>query len=145
MPSNYRPIQVTGICAIPLKTNASGSGITQFRDDKSGKSLLTNALVHALRGAKANGGGIVYLPASAYLIGTLIILLRIFLYLTAASILRFMGNKVVYRTDWPKTSQDREGTEWIRTAHTTEDIKIYGWGTIDGNGDYASKEGNFIA
>ena len=149
LPGGYLPIV---ICADPLDTNApaaSGSGIfnvvTQFGADKSGQSLSTDAFVNALRAAKDNGGGIVYVPAGVYPIGNLIIPSKISLYLAAGSVLRFTGNKADYRTDWHKTSQDRDGTEWIRTAHNTEDIKIYGRGTIDANGAYAFKEGKFIA
>ncbi|KIM47152.1 glycoside hydrolase family 28 protein [Hebeloma cylindrosporum] len=149
LPGGYRPIV---ICADPLETNApasSGSGIfnvvTQFGADKSGNSLSTDAFVNALRAAKANGGGIVYVPAGVYPIGNLIIPSKISLYLAAGSVLKFTGNRADYRTDWHKTSQDRDGTEWIRTAYNTEDIKIYGRGTIDANGEYASKEGKFIA
>jgi hypothetical protein len=38
------------------------------------------------------------------------------------SLLRFTSSKADYRSDWHKMSQDRDGTEWIRTAH----IEIYG-------------------
>jgi len=130
LPGGYSPVV---ICADPLDTNApaaSGSGIfnvvTQFGADKSGQSLSTDAFVNALRAAKDNGGGIVYVPAGVYPIGNLIIPSRISLYLAAGSVLRFTGNKADYRTDWHKTSQDRDGTEWIRTAHNTEDIKSMG-------------------
>ena len=42
------------------------------------------------------------------------------------SLLGFTGSNAAYCSDWHKMSQDRDGTEWIRTAHITENIKIYG-------------------
>ncbi|KAF8159884.1 pectin lyase fold/virulence factor [Crassisporium funariophilum] len=146
---SYREIV---ICADPLETNrpaSSGDGIfnvvTQFGADKSGKSVSTNAFVNALRAANARGGGIVYVPPGVYPIGNLIIPSKISLYLAAGSALRFTGHRADYTNDWHKGSQSRDGTEWIRTAHNSADIKIYGRGTIDMNGEYAYKTGKFIA
>lgn len=141
------------IAADPLETNippSSGANVfnvvTQFGADTSGGSLSTAAFQNALQVANNHGqGSIVFVPPGVYLIGNLILPSDISLYLSPASSLRFTGNSSDYETHWKKGSQNLNGTEWIRTAPGSHNIKIYGRGTIDANGAYAQKTGKFIA
>ncbi|KAF9465772.1 pectin lyase fold/virulence factor [Collybia nuda] len=137
------------LAADPLETNApspSGPGIfnvvTQYGADTSGRTVTTAAFRSAL---SAGQGGIVYVPSGIYSIGNLILPSRTSLYLAPGAVLRFTGNRADYTNDWTKTSVGLDGTEWIRTAYDSSDIKIFGRGTIDGLGDYAQKTGKFIA
>ncbi|PPQ67563.1 hypothetical protein CVT24_002843, partial [Panaeolus cyanescens] len=149
IPGGYRELI---ICADPLEMDAppsTGSGIfnvvTNFGADPTGTSLSTTSFAQAMSAASSNGGGIVYVPPGVYPVGNIIIPSAVSLYLAGGSVLRFTGNQQDYTTDWLKTSQGRNGTEWITTAHNSADIKIYGRGTIDCNGEYALRTGRFIA
>jgi polygalacturonase len=141
------------IAADPLETNippSSGTGIfnvvTQYGADASGNRVTTAAFTNAINAAGSRGqGSIIYVPPGIYEIGNLILPSQTSLYLAAGSSLRFTGNRADYTLDWVKTSIPLDGTEWIRTAYGSSDIKIYGRGTIDGLGSYAQKTGKFIA
>jgi polygalacturonase len=56
--------------------------------------------------------------------------------------LRFTGNPSDYTTLY--TSKLGPGTWWIQTEIDSTDIKVYGRGTIDGNG-YNTRKNNFMA
>lgn len=141
------------IAADPLETDtpaSSGTGIynvqTQYGADASGGSVTTTPFRNAISAAGQRGqGSIVYVPPGVYKVGNLILPSSTSLYLAAGSVLQFTGNKADYTTDWFKSSQNLNGTEWIRTDFNSQDIKIYGRGTIDALGDYAQKTGKFIA
>ncbi|RDB24227.1 hypothetical protein Hypma_008590 [Hypsizygus marmoreus] len=140
------------IAADPLDTAppVSGKGVfnvvTQYGADASGKSLSTNAFMTALLAANSYGkGSIVYVPPGVYPIGNLVLPSFISLYLAPGSVLRFTGNRADYTKHWHKNSQNLDGTEWIRTAHKSRDIKVFGRGTIDANGLVAQKKTKFIA
>ncbi|KAF8073412.1 pectin lyase fold/virulence factor [Lyophyllum atratum] len=141
------------IAADPLETNippTSGIDIfnvvTQYGADASGNSVTTAAFSKAILAAGTRGmGSIIYVPPGIYQVGNLILPTGTSLYLAAGSTLRFTGNRADYTNDWTKTSQGLDGTEWIRTAFGSSDVKIYGRGTIDALGDYAQKTGKFIA
>lgn len=141
------------IAADPLETNkpaSSGTGIfnvvSRYGADNTGSTVTTAAFRSALHDAGIRGqGSIVYVPPGVYYIGNLILPSSTSLYLEAGSSLLFTGNRSDYTKDWTKTSQGLDGTEWIRTAHNTHDIKICGRGTIDVRGDYGQKIGKFIA
>ncbi|KAF8061692.1 pectin lyase fold/virulence factor [Lyophyllum atratum] len=141
------------IAADPLEVNtppSSGVGIynvvSEYGADASGSTLSTTAFRNAIQAAGARGkGSIVYVPPGVYPVGNLILPSDISLYLSPSSALRFTANSSDYTTDWKKTSQNLNGTEWIRTAYESRNIKIFGRGTIDGNGAYAQRTGKFIA
>lgn len=141
------------IAADPLETNippSSGTGIfnvvTQYGADSSGNSVTTSAFTSAINAAGSREqGSIIYVPPGIYQVGNIILPSSTSLYLAAGSSLRFTGNRSDYTNDWTKASQGLDGTEWIRTAYGTSDIKIYGRGTIDAIGSYAQKTGKFIA
>lgn len=141
------------IAADPLEAGApvsSGTGIfnvaTQYGADSSGNSVTTAAFNNAIAAAGSRGqGSIIYVPPGIYQVGNIILSSSTSLYLAAGSSLRFTGNRNDYTKDWRKDSQGLDGTEWIRTAYGSHDIKIYGRGTIDALGDYAQKTGKFIS
>lgn len=141
------------IAADPLETNIpppSGTGIfnvvSQYDADMSGNTVTTASFSKAVAAAGARGqGSIIYVPPGIYQVGNIILPSSTSLYLSPGSSLRFTGNRADYTNDWRKTSQNLDGTEWIRTAFGSNDIKIYGRGTIDALGDYAQKTGKFIS
>ncbi|KAF8876580.1 pectin lyase fold/virulence factor [Infundibulicybe gibba] len=141
------------VVADPLEIDipsSSGLGIfnvaSQYGADGSGGAVSTTAFTAAIKDAGARGrGSTIYVPPGIYQVGNLVLPSSTSLYLAAGSSLRFTGNRSDYRKDWTKTSQGLDGTEWIRTAFDSHDIKIYGRGTIDVLGDYAQKIGKFIA
>ncbi|GLB35525.1 putative glycosyl hydrolases family 28 [Lyophyllum shimeji] len=141
------------LAADPLETNvppSSGTGIfnvvSQYGADASGTKSSTTAFQNAIRAAGARGqGSIVYVPPGVYPVGNLVLPSDVSLYLAPSSSLRFTANSSEYTTDWKKTSQNLNGTEWIRTAPGSRNIKIFGRGTIDANGKYAQQTGKFIA
>ncbi|KAF9459980.1 pectin lyase fold/virulence factor [Collybia nuda] len=141
------------IAADPLEANippTSGTGIfnvvSQFGADASGGTVTTSAFTSAVNAAGARGqGSIIYVPPGIFQVGNIILPSGTSLYLAAGSSLRFTGNRTDYTKDWTKASQGLDGTEWIRTAYGSSDVKIYGRGTIDAIGSYAQKTGKFIA
>jgi rhamnogalacturonyl hydrolase YesR len=66
------------------------------------------------------------------------------LYLEGGAVLVFSGHPQDYRVNARKTSQNRDITWWIYTDSGAHDIKIYGRGTLDGNGKYATAKENNI-
>jgi polygalacturonase len=85
--------------------------------------------------AQGNGAqGIVYVPAGQYYVGNLVLKSNTALYLQPGSVLIGTGKTADYTEHWFKNSMGRPATWWISTAFDSENIKIYGRGTIDGNG-----------
>lgn len=82
--------------------------------------------------------GIVYIPKGLYYMGNLKLKSNIALYLAPGAVIKFSDNKTDYRYDFTKKSRG-DGTWWIYTDESTSNIKIYGRGTIDGNGYYMSE------
>lgn len=144
-------VQELIILADPLETNvppSSGTGIfnvMSYGADASGNTVTTSAFRSAIQAAGARGqGSIIYVPAGAYQVGNLILPSSTSLYLATGSALKFTANKADYTIDWRKDSQALDGTEWIRTAFNSHDVKIYGRGTIDANGKYGQQTSKFI-
>ncbi|KAH0615069.1 uncharacterized protein H6S33_000705 [Morchella sextelata] len=125
-----------------------------FNADPTGSELSTTALQSAIdtaaadwAAAKSNGvSGLparvtVYVPKGLYLIGNIVLKSNTELYLEAGSFLRFTGVKSDYTLHWYKSSQGRDVTWWIRTDFNSTNIKVYGRGTLDGNGKYGTNVG----
>ncbi|WP_373230051.1 carbohydrate-binding protein [Cohnella sp.] len=96
-------------------------------------------------GTAAGGGkkGIVYVPPGLYYMGNLMLKSNIALYLAHGSVLRMTDDYSNYRVDFFKASlgsNGRNGTWWIYTENNSSNIKIFGRGTIDGNGHYFQKD-----
>jgi polygalacturonase len=141
------------IAADPAETDApsaSGTGIHNVADapysvvpngGKTGVTERTAALQQAIDDAGAfgtaqgNGAqGIVYVPAGEYYVGNLVLKSNTALYLQPGGALIGTGKTADYTEHWYKDSMGRPATWWISTAFDSENIKIYGRGTIDGNG-----------
>lgn len=114
---------------------SKGTGIFNVLDygaDNSGKGI-TNGIQKAMDAAAKRPGSIVYVPAGLYLIGNLKLLDRTALYLAGGSVLRFTAKKEDYNILFRKSDLG-DGTWWIQTEFNSTGIKVYGRGTIDGNG-----------
>jgi hypothetical protein len=131
------------------KPQATGKGIfnvveTKYQADASGKTLTTSAIQQAIDDASAYHNGIVYVPQGVYSIGNLNLKSNISLYLEGGAVLLFTGHRADYKISARKSSQNRDITWWLYTDSGAHDIKIYGRGTIDGNGKYATEKQNNI-
>lgn len=118
---------------------ASGEGIynicsSTYQADPTGTLLSTTALQLAIDDANQNGGGIVYVPKGIYLCGSLVLKSNVSLYLARGAVIRATGRQKDYRTFYTKRSLNMDGTWFIYTEENASGIKIYGRGTIDGNG-----------
>jgi hypothetical protein len=141
------------IAADPMETDkpaASGTGIynvthAPYLADATGASKATASIQRAIddAAAYAGGQGIVYVPAGIYLIGNLELKSDVALYLEGGAVLRFTGVKSDYTVHWYKDSQKRDITWWLHTSVGADNVKIYGRGTIDGNGKYSTTTHNF--
>jgi hypothetical protein len=126
---------------------SSGKGIfnvsaSTYNADASGKSLSTKAIQKAIDDASAFHKGIVYVPAGIYKIGNINLKSNISLYLEGGAVFMFTGKREDYVYKARKTSQNRDLTWWIYTDSGAHDIKLYGRGTLDGNGKYGTEVGH---
>ena len=139
----------------PAETNAPpprGSGVFNVADpvyggaDNTGKQYATSAFQRALNSASAAASAskqaIVYIPSGLFLLENIILPSNTALYLAPGAVLRFSGVHAHYVPHWHKTSQQRDITWWISTAFNSSNIRIYGRGTIDGNGWTSTKTSN---
>lgn len=152
--ANYLIVTINGlkefvIVADPLETDvppSSGSGIFNVLDygaDNTGAGI-TKGIQSALDAAGDKPGSIVYVPPGLYSVGNLMLRSQTSLYLAGGSVLHFTGNGSDYTTLFTPTGL-LPGTWWIQTELRSKDIKIYGRGTIDGNGYVSRVKNKFIA
>ncbi|MFD1908479.1 glycosyl hydrolase family 28 protein [Paenibacillus rhizoplanae] len=139
------------IAADALETNvpaSSGTGIynvkTGYGADSTGATLATTAIQNAINAANAAGGGIVYVPAGVYKSGNIVLKSNVSVYLEGSSVIRGSGNPSDYTTHFHKNSLNKDGTWFIYTETNANNIKIYGRGTIDGNGHYMRNTNNYL-
>ena len=116
--------------------------VLDYGADKTG-GTLTTGIQKAMDAAGKKPGSIVYVPAGLYLVGNLMIRDKTSLYLAGGSVLRFTGKPADYKTLYHK-SDLYDGTWWIQTEFDSTDIKVFGRGTIDGNGK-ATRGNKFMA
>jgi hypothetical protein len=120
---------------------------SRFNADPTGQTVTTAAVQAALDAASAYGSqptfprGIVYVPRGVYTVGNLELRSNTSLYLEAGAVLRVSPNKSLYSTDAHKNSQNRDLTWWIQTEFGASNIKLFGRGTLDGNGMAAAGAG----
>lgn len=110
-----------------------------FAADATGKELATAAIQRAIDAAsefgRANGRqGIVYIPAGVYLIGNLTLRSDTAVYLEGGAVLRCTDDRSQLKGHWRKNSMASEVTWWIHTDVGAKNVKLYGRGTLDGNG-----------
>jgi len=137
------------IMADPTETDkppSTGTGIfnvMNYGADNTGKSV-TKGIQKAMDAASKSPGSIVYVPAGVYSIGNLVLRSDTSLYLAGGSVLRNTGNPSDYIKHYHKTGL-LDGTWWISTDFKSKNIKLYGRGTIDGNGNEMRINNKFIA
>jgi len=140
------------IAANALEANVPpslGDGIfnitdTAYNADATGTAMATKAIQSAIDDASAYKGGIVYVPAGVYKCGNLALKSDMSLYLAGGSVIRGTGNAEDYTINYYKHSLGMKGTWFIHTTAGASNIKIYGRGTIDGNGDYMRNRNHFL-
>lgn len=140
-------------------TNIFNVTASPYNANSTGSALATTAVQNALNDASAYGTahpgtpGIVYVPAGVYVCANLLIDSNTWLYLAGGAVIRGTGRASDYSADFVKTSlssptgtlSNVSGTYWIHTyvsptdphtssTHNYTNIKIYGRGTLDGNG-----------
>jgi polygalacturonase len=116
--------------------------VVNYGADNTGGSL-TKGIQAALDAAGKHPGSTVYVPPGLYIVGNIMIPSHTSLYLAGGSVLRFTGDSSDYTALYTK-SDIGPGTWWIQTEIGSSNIKIYGRGTIDGNG-YNTRNANFMA
>ena len=143
------------IAADPAETNRPATGGTGIFNVQSAPysaqpntgayttTPFQNALNDAAAYGSANGTqGIVYVPAGVYTLGNLYLRSNLALYLAPGAVLRYTGDAAHYVVNGHKTSQGRDLTWFISTRYSSTNIKIYGRGIIDGNGQAALAPSN---
>lgn len=136
---------------------ASGEGIFNVTEspydieplsDGAGVSRKTAALQQALDDASCYGTargngiqGIVYIPAGVYYISNVVIRSHTAVYLEPGAVVISTGSASELKEHWFKDSVGKPVTWWISTAYQSSNIKLYGRGTIDGNGEALSASG----
>jgi hypothetical protein len=113
--------------------------------DPTGAAMSTSAVQGAVDAATAAGGGTVYVPAGVYKVGNVVLKSNVSLYLKPGAVFRFTGDPADYTHNWHKDSQNRDITWWISTAFGSSNIRVYGRGTLDSNGNEAISKYNFAA
>jgi hypothetical protein len=136
------------LAADPAETDkpaSSGTGIfnvtsATYGADSTGTRVSTANVQKALDAASAYGSvygrprGIVYVPRGVYLVANLELKSNTAVYLAQGAVLRAPATKSLYTVDAFKSSQNRDLTWWIQTEFGSTNIKLYGRGTLDGNG-----------
>ncbi|MCX4903530.1 glycosyl hydrolase family 28 protein [Streptomyces sp. NBC_00878] len=152
----YLIVQLDGrprlvIAADPAESNrpaTSGTGIynvqsAPYSAQPNTGAYTTTGFQKALNDAAAWGSangkqGTVYVPAGVYTLGNLYLRSNLALYLAPGAVLRYTGEAAHYVVTGKKNSQQGRKLTWfISTRYSTENIKIYGRGIIDGNGQAA--------
>lgn len=141
------------IAADPAETDipaSSGEGIYNITEApyqvtttgvQTGVTERTAAIQKAIDDASSygtgrgnNAQGVVYVPAGTYYIGNLLLKSNTAIYMQPGATFVGTGKTADYTEHWFKNSMGRPATWWISTVFNSQNIKIYGRGTIDGNG-----------
>ena len=109
----------------------------KYGADRHGSEPATEAFKKAIDAAQKSkqDQAIVYIPRGTYLLGNLELPSKTQLYLAEGAVLKLHGKTGELRNDWKSDDEGRAGTNWISTAQNSTDIRIFGRGTIDGNGN----------
>jgi len=107
-----------------------------YKADASGEQYATTAIQTAIDTANKAGGGIVYVPSGVFKCGNLILKSNVSLYLQGGAVVRGSGLPGDYTHDFTKISVGGlNGTWFVSTEPGAKNVKIFGRGTIDGNGE----------
>ncbi|KAL7272262.1 hypothetical protein RUND412_004937 [Rhizina undulata] len=142
------------IVADPEETDAPASSgnliynVLDFGADSTGENMTTTtcAFQNAIDNASSSysssySHSVVYVPSGVYTVGNLVLKSNVGLYLEGGSVVRFSGYAADYTPHYYKASQGRNVTWWIHTEFSSTNIKVYGRGTFDGNGYFATTTG----
>jgi len=131
------------------KPSSYGQGVFNISEPPynvktNNSATVTTAVQKAIDDAAVYVGNsaIVYIPAGVYPIGNLILKSNVSLYLEGGAVLLFTGKRKDYAVNAYKKSQKRDITWWLSTPSGTQHCKIYGRGTLDGNGKYSTEQNN---
>ncbi len=155
--SRYLIVKINGlkdlvIAADDLESSvppSSGTGVyniteSPYNADSTGTSLSTKAIQTAIDDANAAGGGTVYVPSGVFTCGNLVLKSNVSVYLEGGAVIRGTGNPSDYTRFYTKNSLAMDGTWFIYTQPDSSNIKIFGRGTIDGNGHYMRNTYNYL-
>lgn len=118
---------ILNITAAPYSADATGSS--------SSTSAIQKAVDDAGKGLSGPGkSAIVYVPAGVFHLSELRLPSNVSLYLEGGAVLRQSGKRGDFKVRYRKKSQNREGTWFIHTADGASNVRIFGRGTIDGDG-----------
>ncbi len=130
---------------------SSGTGIynvtaAPYQANHTGKDYATVAIQHAIDDAHRAGGGIVFVPMGVYKCGNLILKSNVSLYLQEGAVLRGSGLSADYTATFSKTLDGARmnGTWFLATAAGADRVKIFGRGTVDGNGQLMRTKEQFL-
>ncbi|MFF1822905.1 coagulation factor 5/8 type domain-containing protein [Kribbella sp. NPDC058245] len=127
---------------------ADGPGIfnvvTAFAADPTGVALATEAVQAAIDSAYKVGGGVAYVPAGVFSIGSVVLRSRVHLYLAGGSVLRATANPADYAKKFRHDSLEMDGTWLLSTEPGSVDVSVSGRGTIDGQGARMRKESRYL-
>jgi polygalacturonase len=126
----------------PARDGAGVIDVTTAGADPTGAHSSTAALQAAIDKSAA-AKGTAYVPAGVYAITNLTLPSNAALYLAPGSVLRATGPTADFRVDFRKNSQKHNGTWLVATAQDSHDVRVFGRGTIDGDGRRYSKDEKF--
>lgn len=128
---------------VPKPDDQGVYNVLDYGADRTGKTV-TDGIQKAMDEASKSTGNIVYVPPGLYSISNLLLRNRTSLYLAGGSVLRFTGNPADYKALFTKSDLKMQGTWWIQTEFDSADIKVFGRGTVDGNG-FNTRQNKFLA
>lgn len=140
------------IAADTLETDkpaSRGEGIYNVLDygaDPTGEVITSTEINNAIKDANEAGGGIVYVPAGVYTVTNIALQSNVSLYLEGGAVLRaYYGSYKKYFVHYEKSSvSSMKGTWLVYTAPYAENVRVYGRGTIDGNGTQMRNDKSFL-
>jgi hypothetical protein len=131
------------------KPRSSGNGIynvtaAPYSADPTGAKPATEAIQRAFddAGKDSTKKGLVYVPAGVFNLTELKLGSDVSLYLEGGAVLRCDGARDELKVRYRKKSQNRDGTWFIYTADGAKNVRIFGRGTIDANGNWLEHERN---
>jgi hypothetical protein len=144
--SRYLIVKINDLAELVLVADPAESGAppphgpgifnvaTGFGADPTGGALATEAVQGAIDAAHAAGGGVAYVPAGVFSIGSIVLRSRVHLYLAGGSVLRATGDPADYAKKFRHDSLSMDGTWLVSTEPGSSDVTVSGRGTIDGQG-----------
>lgn len=125
----------------PKRLDRHAIDVTAVGADPSGATSSTAAIQAAIDQASAAHGGIAFVPEGVYAITNLTLKSDVSLYLAPGAVLRAAGEPAEFRKDFrTDVLPRRDGTSLIATAPGARNVRVFGRGTIDGDGQRFGKD-----